>query len=147
MNDEMEHSHAALEEELETGFARMFLREERGQAQAWVNWLDEVRMQLARTISRLWLSSHHMQTIELLPTHSDLYKRSVHKLRDLCGQTGSLPEGYTLTDAIALNDPDPISHGGFSDVYRAMCSGRPVALKVLRVSVDDRANVRKVTKH
>jgi hypothetical protein len=34
---------APLEQELEAAFARMFRPEEGTKAQAWVNWLDEVR--------------------------------------------------------------------------------------------------------
>jgi hypothetical protein len=79
-----------------------------------------------------------------MPTHTKLYKRSLHRLRDLCGRSGSLPEVYFLAHDIELLDSNPVSHGGFSDVYRGTCAGNSVALKVLRVSVDDRENVKKV---
>jgi hypothetical protein len=68
----------------------------------------------------------------------------VHRLRDLCGRSGSLPEAYFLAHDITLLDNNPVSHGGFSDVYRGLCAGRPVALKVLRVSSDDQEDVKKV---
>jgi hypothetical protein len=79
-----------------------------------------------------------------LSPESELHTRSLHKLRDLCGRSGRLPAACYLQDDIELEDDFPISQGGFSDVYRGIQDGHPVALKVLRVHASDRAKVEKV---
>jgi hypothetical protein len=42
MNDASENQDMSVEQELETAFARMFRPEEAVNAQAWVNWLNQV---------------------------------------------------------------------------------------------------------
>jgi hypothetical protein len=75
---------------------------------------------------------------------SDLHKRTLYKLCDLCGRSGLLPESYCLVEDIQLLGNRPISLGGSSDVFRGTYAERLVAVKVLRVSVDDQDNVKKV---
>ncbi|TDL20548.1 kinase-like protein [Rickenella mellea] len=53
-------------------------------------------------------------------------------VKDLMVETGILPRGLTITNARRV-DKDPISGGGFADVWRGELWGKPVAMKVLRI--------------
>jgi hypothetical protein len=82
--------------------------------------------------------------MELLEPNSRLYIRSLHKLRDLGSRAGVVPSGYFLPDTIELVSRDPVSHGGYSNVYQGFHDGVPVALKALRLVSADRWKVDKV---
>jgi hypothetical protein len=82
--------------------------------------------------------------VDRLAPDSDLYSRALRKLRDLCCKTGLIPEGCQIVDEILLEAEHPLSQSGFSDVYRGVCNGHPVAVKALRIHIDDRVKVQRV---
>jgi hypothetical protein len=53
MNDAPENQDVSFEQELEAAFARMFRPEEAVNAQAWVNWLNQVRPYMWHTVSMM----------------------------------------------------------------------------------------------
>jgi hypothetical protein len=66
-------------------------------------------------------------------------------LREWCRTSGRLPSSCTLAVNVELESPGRSSSSStLSDVYRGHSSGILVAVKALRVHVDDHEIVRKV---
>ncbi|KAF9648297.1 kinase-like protein [Thelephora ganbajun] len=65
-------------------------------------------------------------------------------LRKLCGSFGIVPSSFMLVPRSVKRAATPFATGGFSDVYEATFKGRPVAIKVLKVTTT--ANPEKVHK-
>jgi hypothetical protein len=49
-----------------------------------------------------------------------------------------------ISDTLELIDEEPKSSGGFSDVYQGIYKGRMVAIKSLKLHVQDLTNLKKV---
>lgn len=90
------------------------------------------------------LKSFFSKTTGLLDPQSELFRNALQKLRQLCGRSNQLPTECYLSSSIRLEVKHAVSQGGFSDVYCGVMSGRQVALKALRIHVDDQARVNKV---
>ena len=84
-----------------------------------------------------------MKNIALVGSGGPAYTRVVSILRFVCRETGCLPSSWLL-DAVVDTSVLP-SSSGFSDVYQGHLGEDRVALKVLKVHVDDHAKVRKVS--
>jgi hypothetical protein len=66
-------------------------------------------------------------------------------MQALCRQSGQLPTGCILADRIELRYDVNASSSALSDVYRGQrANASDVAVKVLRVHVDNQEKVRKV---
>lgn len=86
------------------------------------------------------------KALPLVPPDSSIYGRGVRSLQALCRRSELLPGSCRLLSTnIALLDQYPISSSAMSDVYRAQCGSRDVAVKSLRVHKDNRAEVEKVS--
>jgi hypothetical protein len=75
---------------------------------------------------------------------TDVYKLSLHNLRQLCCRAGRIPKACHIPGTIVLEVPHPVSQGGYSDVYRGTYGGCPVAVKALRVHLSERDKLMKV---
>lgn len=119
----------------------MFTEEESHRTQQWIDWLDEVH----DTVK--WCNSMliHPQITDLLDSESALFRSALQKLRYLCGRSNLLPKDCYISGNIELKHEHPASQGGFSDVYLGVLHRQSVALKVLRVHVDNQAQVTKVS--
>lgn len=82
--------------------------------------------------------------VTLVKENPELCSRSLSRLRALCRETSRLPASCSLPNNITYGR-DPISSSAFSDVYRGQLNGRAVALKALRIHVDNRVKVTKVS--
>lgn len=66
------------------------------------------------------------------------------KLRALCRSSGLLPStAYVVGETLAREKY--ICGSGFSDIYRGSCGGRLVAIKELRMHIDNRDRVLKAS--
>lgn len=117
------------------------------EAQAWVDWLDAVRgnMKSSCDVSRP-LTGSSPQMLQRPGLDLQLYKKALRHLRQLCHKSGKLPIGCTLTSDIDC-DREPISSSSFSDVYKGTLGGRSVALKRLRLHIDDQDAVLEVRRY
>lgn len=88
------------------------------------------------------------QIIDNLPAGSAIFYRAVRALRKVCGIYGLLPYSHIISRGLTLVNSGqakrPFASGGFSDVWKAMNSGRPYAIKQLRTYEVD--NIEKVKK-
>jgi hypothetical protein len=74
---------------------------------------------------------------------TEVYKLSLHNLRQLCCRFGRIPKACHIPGTIVLDFPHPVSQGGYSDVYRGTYGGCPVAVKALRVHLSERDRLMK----
>lgn len=73
----------------------------------------------------------------------DIRKRCLHYLSTICGRHGILPK---LCPISLYYDPTeaPLYFGKYADVWKGRYDGKEVAVKVLRVSVNDLGRTKKV---
>ncbi|OCH94856.1 kinase-like protein [Obba rivulosa] len=72
--------------------------------------------------------------LDIIDPHDDLWKRSLHLLRNLCGTNGICPLSFIVPEQLLQKQNDrPMASGGFCDVWRGIYRGHDVALKVWRV--------------
>ena len=76
--------------------------------------------------------------------HKRKRKRFQKYLRKLCGIFGVLPRSFILVPTFDERETEPFATGGFSDVYKATISTRPVAIKTLKVAAVAQKKVYKV---
>jgi hypothetical protein len=104
--------------------------------------LAEVRAHC--TVPSCLLSS--LQAVKETPAIDPLYNQAVQQLHKWCRKSKSLPSSCMLADTVELESPcRPLSSSGQSDVYRGHLRGTPVALKALRVHVDDCEAIQRVS--
>jgi len=63
-----------------------------------------------------------------------IQKQRMESLRKLCDIFCILPSSFALPPRSIKREASPFASGGFSDVYKAMLKGRPVAIKTLKVT-------------
>lgn len=77
---------------------------------------------------------------------SALYGNALRKLREIGRKAGQLPSSCHLADdSIKLDNERSVSESAISDIYRGKIGKRKVAVKVLRMHMDNREKVEKVT--
>lgn len=110
--------------------------------QKMIDWLDQVCPVAAQRLCGVDLLPP--QALGHIEPKSGLYSRSARSLQALCRRSARLPFSCKLSDDITLLSPHSISSSALSDVYKGSMSGKYVAIKVLRVHVDNRDQVAKV---
>ena len=82
--------------------------------------------------------------IARITSEDAIYSRAVRRLQVLCQKAGRLPSSCLLQTGLVTEMSEPLSKSGFSDVYCGYVGKLQVALKVLRLHVDDKTKVMKV---
>jgi hypothetical protein len=77
---------------------------------------------------------------------TEVYKQSLHNLRQLCCREGRTPTACRLPGTVDMEVLQPVAHGGYSDVYRGTYDGCSVAVKALRVHLSERERLMKVVR-
>jgi hypothetical protein len=72
------------------------------------------------------------------------YVQEFRRLRQLCRDSGLVPTSSKLPKDIDISSSSPLSLSYFSDVYRGRLGDRDVAVKVLRLHIDEAQRVKKV---
>jgi serine/threonine protein kinase len=83
-----------------------------------------------------------------LLTHSftdAYYAPALLRLRRLCRNSGLAPTSCKLSKEVQMLTSVPISSSHFSDIYRGRLDGHEVAVKALRLHMDDIQSVKKVS--
>jgi serine/threonine protein kinase len=78
-----------------------------------------------------------------IPSNS-LYGQRVQRLRRLCRSSGLVPTSCKIPKDVTLLSPMPVSQSHFSDIYRGKLDQRDVAIKVLRLHMDEIQTIQKV---
>jgi hypothetical protein len=73
-----------------------------------------------------------------------LYAQRVRRLRQLCRSSGLVPTYCKIPKDVTLLGSAPVSQSHFSDIYHGKLDEREVAIKVLRLHMDDIQTVKKV---
>lgn len=121
--------------------ARSLLSDE-DDIQRWIDWLDEV-CAVFNSITPSGLSQG--QSIASVQTQTAVYSRAVRRLQLLCRNSGRLPSSCLLASEVVVEgDGEPYSKSAFSDIYFGRFGDMPVALKALRIHVDDKKKVERV---
>jgi hypothetical protein len=112
-------------------------------SQAGVDWLSHVRR---RRRMRACAIAHGLTLQVVLSTHPShaAYAQGVRRLRRLCRETDLVPTSCQVPLALVTDSTIPFSQTAFSDVWSAMLEGRRVAVKALRLHVDDVHKLRRV---
>lgn len=76
---------------------------------------------------------------------SVLYVRALRHLQALCRYTKYLPASCYLREPVTLLNQGPIHQSAFSDVYRGRLGAVDVAVKAIRIRLDNRVKVEKVS--
>lgn len=84
------------------------------------------------------------QSLPSVQHNKELYSQGLRQLRRLCRDIASLPKSCTLRGGHITYMPTIVSSSAMSDVYRGQINGHNVALKSLRIHVDDYVKVMKV---
>jgi hypothetical protein len=66
------------------------------------------------------------------------------ELRRCCRTSQTLPQSCKIIHQIQLDSHHAISHSALSDIYRGTCDGVTVAVKSLRIHMDNMDIVKKV---
>jgi hypothetical protein len=83
----------------------------------------------------------------ILAAHPDnqLLSIAMKELRRWCRTREALPRSCTLAHQIKMPESkQPVSQSALSDVFRGECNGTAVAIKSIRLHMDDVAAVKKV---
>jgi hypothetical protein len=91
------------------------------------------------------LQFYGLQTLSSSDSASILYIEGVRRLRRLCRDTQLVPTSCKLPADLDSVSPRPVSRSNFSDIYVGRLSGRDVAIKVLRLHMDEVENIKKVS--
>ena len=141
MGDEIIHINAATA--LENGMLQIKgwhpVEEDIIEAQGWIDWLDQVRGTGAR---QFYFRAHTVKALLSVEADDELYISAVHRLKELCQESGCLPTSCTLPSDI-IYEQDSVSSSDYSEVYRGEVDGQPSALKVLRLHDDIQATFMK----
>lgn len=81
--------------------------------------------------------------MEYLDPLSETYRRAFIRVRALCRYTNTLPQSCLLQGSITLSG-DPVKQTALSDVYQGVYENTDVAVKVIRINIDNRDRVEKV---
>jgi len=79
-----------------------------------------------------------------IPTTDDVYRQCLRKLQAICGARTALPSSHIISGDLARVGETPVAFGGFADVWEGNHGGRKVCIKVLRISLRDTGDLRKV---
>jgi serine/threonine protein kinase len=74
-----------------------------------------------------------------------LYGQRVQRLRRLCRFSGLVPTSCKIPKDVTLLSPMPVSQSHFSDIYRGKLDEPDVAVKVLRLHMDEIQTIQKVS--
>jgi hypothetical protein len=109
-----------------------------------VDWLSHVR-HIHRM--RRGVIAHDLALQVVLSTHPShgAYAQGVRRLRRLCRETYLVPTSCKVPLAVFADSSTPFSQTAFSDVWSAILEGRRVAVKALRLHVNQVSNVRRVS--
>jgi hypothetical protein len=113
-------------------------------SQIGVDWLSRVRR---RHRIRAGVIAHDLNVQVVLSTHPShvSYAQGVRRLRRLCRETYLVPTSCKVPLAVFADSSTPFSQTAFSDVWSAILEGRRVAVKALRLHVNQVSNVRRVS--
>jgi hypothetical protein len=94
----------------------------------------------------LFISVEHHQPQILLSLHPSgpFYAQEFRHLRRLCRESGLIPTSSKLPKEVVLSSSSPKSSSHFSDIYQGRFGDRDVAVKVLRLHMDEARMVKKV---
>jgi hypothetical protein len=73
-----------------------------------------------------------------------LYAQGVQRLRRLCRNTQLVPTSCVIPKAVTSISDKPFSQSHFSDIWKGKLDRRDVAIKALRLHVDEAQEVKKV---
>jgi hypothetical protein len=85
-----------------------------------------------------------VQAILASDPSSQLLSSAISEIRRWCRTSEILPRSCTLAHPVSLGSKYPVSRSALSDVFRGECAGKAVAVKSLRIHVDDVGAVKKV---
>lgn len=111
------------------------------EAQRWADFLDNAGM---RYIQAMPLDDGGNQRVTLGTNNLEPYRRALRCMRKLCRTYNVLPSTFTVSGNLAW-DPRPSSQSAISDVYKGTLDGKLIALKALRVHIDNVEAVKKVS--
>jgi hypothetical protein len=103
-------------------------------------WTRCVLSHIPSVLSLKW----HFQALVATDPSSDLYGAGVKCLRRWCRTKGHLPSSCMLSTSIVLDSQHAISSSALSDIYRGEFVRTVVAVKTLRIHMDNQQEVRKV---
>jgi len=84
------------------------------------------------------------QSLDTIPSNTDLFHKCLRALRKLSGMTGQLPSSFNIPENELVREGyHPIASGGFSDVWIGTYRRRKVALKCLKMSSGNQPQVLK----
>ena len=106
-----------------------------------VDFLDKVRSLLPASS---WPTKRSSQVLDVAPISEDIRRQCLHKLQAICGLRATLPSSYTISGDLAKDGDDPVSSGGFSDIWEGTYNGTNVCIKHLKVTKKNRGAVEKV---
>ena len=90
-----------------------------------------------------WIGSERWCTAQVLQaTTCDVV--TFKRVRQLCGWTGLLPTSHIIPEGLIRTTEDPVTGGGFSDVWEGIYDDKRVAIKALRLYKGD--DIRTVSK-
>jgi hypothetical protein len=91
--------------------------------------------------------THAQRGKAILAAHpnNQLLSIAMSELRRWCRTCEALPRSCTLAHQITMPESSqPVSQSALSDVFRGECNGTAVAIKSIRLHMDDVAAVKKV---
>jgi hypothetical protein len=94
--------------------------------------------------SLLPLSRHGTQALLTTDPSTELYKTQFRLLRRQCRTSGLVPTSCRITRGIDRSGSEPVSRSSMSDIYRGTLNGVEVAIKVLRLHMNDVQHAQKV---
>jgi hypothetical protein len=71
-------------------------------------------------------------------------RHALRELRRFCRTSQTLPHSCKITHNIQLDSQNVISYSALSDIYRGTCDGITVAVKLLRIHMDNMDVIKKV---
>ena len=84
------------------------------------------------------------QVLGVTPVNDEISRRCLHKLQAICSQSMTLPSSYSISGKLAGLGADPVTSGGFSDVWEGEHDGTKVCIKRPRITMQSREVVEKV---
>ena len=79
----------------------------------------------------LQLMKQTLQLLDVTPITDDVSRRCLHKLQAICGRHNVLPSSYNVSGDLTRVGDDPVTSGGFADIWEGIHDGRNVCIKHL----------------
>jgi len=84
------------------------------------------------------------QSLDTIPSNSEVFHKCLRALRKLCGRTGQLPSSYKISETNLVREGyHPVASGGFSDLWTGTFGQSKVALRYWKMSVGESVKARK----